>query len=78
MEKLKNDQYMANLKNRKEIIGQTQANKLSALSRQDFEASSCNIQIILCLSKEKKNGDEGICKTDSISHLFNLNSLKNI
>ena len=54
MEKLKNDQYMANLKNRKEIIGQTQANKLSALSRQDFEASSCNIQIILCLSKEKK------------------------
>ena len=45
---------MANLKNRKEIIGQTQSNKLSALFRQDFEASSCNIQIILCLSKEKK------------------------
>lgn len=49
---------MANLKNRKEIIGQTQSNKLSALFRQDFEASSCNT-IILCLSKEKKNGNEG-------------------
>ena len=45
---------MANLKNRKEIIGQTQSNKLSALFRQDFEALSYNIQIILCLSKKKK------------------------
>lgn len=60
---------MANLKNRKEIIGQTQSNKLSALFRQDFEASSCNIQIILCLSKEKKMEMKVICKTDSISHL---------
>ena len=58
---------MANLKNRKEIIGQTQSNKLSALFTQDFEALSYNIQIILCLIK--KNGNEGICKTDSLSHL---------
>ena len=48
-----------------------------SLFRQYLEELSCDIQVIFYLSKEKME-IRVFGKTDSMSHLFNLNGLKNI